>query len=100
MKVTILMAAAASLFTASAMAQNVDMSQSTPDALYQLAVESGVCEDRGVLSAAYNAVADQIEVVCEKEAAGVVPLLGGLGGGGIALVAGGLALALSSTSGT
>ncbi len=95
-KMMFMTAAAVSLAAAPLLAQTGDLSTATPAELYQIAVESGVCEDRAVQSAAFNPIEDRVEVVCEEEAAGVVPLLGGLGGGGLALAGAGLALALGA----
>lgn len=98
MKVMILTAAAVSFVAAPVLAQTGDLT--APDSVYQITVESGVCEDRDVRTAVFNAAENVIEVTCEEEAAGFVPLLGGLGGGGMALALGGVALALGGLGST
>lgn len=95
-----LIAAAVALASSPALAQSFDFRTATPEQLYQYAVDSEVCEDRDVRSAVYNADRNVVEVECEEEAVGFVPLVGGLGGGGIAAIAGGLALALAGGSST
>lgn len=102
MKFLIPLSAVMALVAAPTLAQQSDLSTASPDVIFQIAVDSGICEDRDVRTAEYNLNTDVIEVTCEEEAVALVPLVGGLGGGGIAAIAGGLALALGlgSTSGT
>lgn len=94
MKVTISAAAVAILAAMPVLAQDAAI-----DPYMQAAIDSGVCGDAQVRTAVFNDERNIIEVTCEEEPAGIVPLVGGLGP---ALIAGGaaLALALGSTSGT
>ncbi|MCC7321404.1 MAG: hypothetical protein IT542_10570 [Rubellimicrobium sp.] len=65
-----------------------------PDVM-QTAIDSGVCGERQVLSAVLNTATNQIEVTCEEDVAGFVPLIGGIGP---ALAAGAALLVVAGAS--
>ena len=73
----------------SAMAGSVSAQDRSPELAFRLAVESGICGPRGVLSAAFN-ISEVIEATCNPDATGSDPLAGGLApalAGGFGIIA-------------
>lgn len=73
MKLVTLVAVAIAATATSGFAQDI------VDPYMQAAIDSGVCGDREVRSAVYNEQINQIEVTCEEDVVGLLPLAGGLG---------------------
>lgn len=65
------------------------------DPILQAAIDSGVCGDARVASAVLNEAENVIEVTCEEDVAGFVPLVGGLA----PLLAGGAAVVVAAAAG-
>lgn len=76
------------------------LAEGVADSVMQAAIDSGVCGEAAVRSATFNEARNIIEVTCEEEPAGFLPLLGGLGPAlGLGAAALG-ALAVAGGSGT
>lgn len=65
------------------------------DPIMQAAIDSGVCGEARVATAVLNEAENVIEVTCEEDVAGFVPLVGGLG----PLLAGGAAVLVAAAAG-
>lgn len=65
------------------------------DPVFQAAVDSGICGEATVATAVLNTELNQIEVTCNEDVEGFVPLVGGLG----PLFAGGAAVVLAAAAG-